>query len=57
MVTTIKQGATKKSIDQILNNLTKNLKSKGLDAYAFVGKIKLKNDALKIQKDLRNEWQ
>jgi hypothetical protein len=57
MVTTIKQGATKKSIRNILENLTKGIKPKGVDVYNYVGKITLKKDALKIQRDLRNEWE
>ena len=53
---TIKQGATKKSIRSILENLAKDLKPKGVDVYKYVGKISLKKDALSIQKGLRNEW-
>lgn len=56
MVMTIKQGATKKSIRSILENLAKDLKPKGVDVYKYVGKISLKKDALSIQKELRNEW-
>lgn len=56
MVTTLRQGATRKSIKNILDSLAKELKPKGVDVYQYVGKIKLKKDALNIQRDLRNEW-
>jgi len=57
MVMTIKQGATKKSIRSILENLTKELKpKKGVDVYKYVGKISLNTDALNIQRELRDEW-
>jgi hypothetical protein len=56
MVMTIKQGATKKSIKNLLNSLAKDLKPKGVNVYEYVGKISLKNDALKIQRELRDEW-
>lgn len=57
MVMTIKQGATKKNIRSILENLAKEIKPKGVDVYRYVGKIKLKKDALDIQRALRNEWE
>ena len=57
MVTTLRQGATKKSIRSLLENLAKELKPKGVDAYKYVGKISLKKDALNIQRELRNEWE
>jgi len=56
MVTVLKQGATKRSIKKILEQLKKDLKPKGVDVYKYLGKIKLKKDALIIQKELRNEW-
>ncbi len=57
MVTTLKQGATKKSIQSLLKNLAKELKPKGVDVYKYVGTISLQKDALAIQKALRNEWE
>ena len=56
MVMVLKQGATKKSIRAILENLSKELKPKGVDVYKYVGKVSLKRDALIIQRELRNEW-
>lgn len=57
MVLTIKQGATKKNIKEILENVTKAIQPKGVDVYKYVGKISLKKDALSIQNALRDEWQ
>lgn len=57
MVTVLKKGATKKNIRELLDELAKNSKSKGFDAYKYLGKIKLKNDALAIQNALRDEWE
>ena len=53
MVTVLKQGATKEHIKKILDKLKKEYKSKGIDAHKYLGKIKLKKDALTIQKELR----
>lgn len=57
MVTTLKNGATKKSIKRVLEKLAQNLKPKGVDTFKYLGKISLKKDALDIQKELRNEWE
>lgn len=57
MIMTIKQGATKKNIRSMLENLAKETKSKGVDVYKYVGKISLKKDALNIQRELRDEWE
>ena len=57
MVTILRQGATKKSIRNILEKLVKEIKPIGVDVYKYCGKINLKKDALKIQRELRNEWE
>ncbi len=57
MVTVLRQGATKKSIRSVLEKLVKEIKPIGVDVYKYCGKISLKNDALKIQRELRNEWE
>ena len=56
MVTTLKKGATKNNIKSILEKLAKESKPKGINAYKYCGKITLKEDALILQKELRNEW-
>ena len=55
MVITIKSGASKKTILLLLKGLENKI-GKGIDAKKYCGKIKLKKDALKIQKELRDEW-
>lgn len=57
MVMTLKQGASKKSIKSILEHLATKAQPKGVDVYKYVGKINLKKDALKIQAELRDEWE
>ena len=54
MVLVLKKGASKKEIEL----LEKKLKVKtGVDVLKYCGLIKLKEDALTIQKNVRNEWQ
>lgn len=57
MVTTLKQGASKKYIQELFNTILKKVSSEGVDTQKYCGKIKIKDDALKIQKGLRNEWE
>lgn len=58
MVITLKPGATKKNIKAILRKISQEFQPrKGINAYEYVGKISLKEDALDIQKALRNEWE
>lgn len=56
MVITIRRGATKKSIKNILERIAKETKPLGINTHKYVGKISLKKDALTIQNELRNEW-
>ena len=51
----IKKRASKRSIAASLKKLENNRKQ-GFDANKYCGTIKLKEDALAIQKRLRNEW-
>jgi len=55
MVTTLKYGSKKDSINKMLDRLS--IKSRrGVDTKKYSGIIKLKKDPLQIQKELRNEW-
>jgi hypothetical protein len=56
MITTLKRGDTKKSLQELLNNLLNEVSNKGVDTLKYCGKIKIKKDALQIQNKLRNEW-
>lgn len=53
MVTIIKKGTSKITILKLLKKMNTG---KGLDAFRFCGIIGIKDDALAIQKQLRNEW-
>jgi hypothetical protein len=58
MVTTIKRGASIEEIRSLFLKMEekKNLK-KGFDAYKFCGTVRFNEDALEIQKQMRDEWQ
>lgn len=49
MVTRLKQGASRESIQKLLKKLSEKPRSKGVDTHKYCGKIKLKEDALIIQ--------
>lgn len=59
MTTTIKRGASKKTIALKLQKLKRSsvTTAQGLDAYKYCGIIKLKKAPEKIQKQLRGEWE
>jgi hypothetical protein len=56
MVLILKKGASKKEIEAVTKKLSGIRRKKRFDAYKHCGVIKLKEDALAIQKRLRNEW-
>ena len=57
MVAILKKGASKSSIKKIMESLIEKKVIVGLDAHKFCGTISLKTDALKLQKEIRDEWQ
>jgi hypothetical protein len=58
MVTTIKKGASKKEIQALFKELESKKKSrKGFEAHKFCGVVKFKEDAINIQKKMRDEWE
>lgn len=57
MTTTLKQGASKQRIQKLFSEVAKSPRTKGVNTLKYCGKIKLKEDALVIQKRLRDEWQ
>jgi len=57
MVLVLKKGASKKEIDSLLKKLVAPNNLSGLDAKKYCGTIKLKEDALAIQKQMRDEWE
>ena len=57
MVFVIKKGASKKEIEAVEKKLFKGARRGGFDAKKFNGILKIKGDALEIQKKLRDEWE
>jgi hypothetical protein len=57
MVTVLKQGSTKENIRLLLKKLDEKRNIRGLDAYKYCGRIDLIEDALVIQKRIRDEWE
>jgi len=53
MIVVLKKGATKTEMDAIQAKLSM---TQGVDTKKYCGTIKLKEDALKIQKQMRDEW-
>lgn len=54
MLIIIKKGETKRKILLLLNRIKSR---KGIAAYKYCGIIKLKNDPIVIQKQMRDEWE
>ena len=52
MAIPIKKGSSKQTIKKQLSKA----KGKGFPAHKFTGKIKTKEDAIAVQKKLRDEW-
>lgn len=57
MVTVLKSGAGKRSIQTILKKLGERQSKKGIDAYKYCGIVKFKEDGLNLQKQWRDEWE
>lgn len=56
MVTIIKKTTKRKEVKRLLDNIKPAKSDKVFNASKFCGKIKFDEDALKLQKRLRNEW-
>lgn len=57
MVTVIKRGSIKEAIAKGMRKLAEKSLKKGFNAHKFCGTLKIKEDALVIQKRLRDEWE
>ena len=53
MILILKKGTNKKEMDIIFEQLKI---TKGVNTKKYCGTVKLKEDPLEIQKQLRNEW-
>ncbi len=56
MITTLKQGSTQKIIHELLEKFFKKKKSKGVDVTKYCGVLNLDEDAVSLQKQMRDEW-
>lgn len=56
MVLVIKKGAGKKEIEAVEKKLSGKSHS-GFNAKRYNGVLKIKGDAMQIQKQMRNEWE
>ncbi len=56
MVLILKKGASEEEMQLIKKKLQKKSRKAGVDIKKYSGTIKLKEDPLKIQKKLRDEW-
>jgi hypothetical protein len=56
MVLVLKKGASEKEVQLIKKKLQKKSRKTGVNLKKYAGTIKLKEDPLKIQKKLRDEW-
>ena len=57
MVLVLKKGASKKELEAIEKKLYSKKAAKGFNAKKYNGILKLKEDPLTIQKQLRDEWE
>lgn len=57
MVIELKSGSDKQAIKRLLDKLRKQKLRKGLDASKYAGTLSIKEDGLKLQKRLRDEWE
>lgn len=57
MVVIIKKSDSKETLDRILTKLQSKRDKKGVDTSKYCGVINLKEDPLKIQRMLRDEWE
>lgn len=57
MTILINKNTTKKEFVKLLASIKRSKKTKGIDLSKHCGVLKLKKDALQIQKEMRNEWE
>jgi len=56
MVTVLKAGSNKETIQSVWQKTLEKPPRKSLDAYKFCGKVSFKEDGLTLQKRWRDEW-
>jgi hypothetical protein len=53
----INKNTTKKEFVKLLATIKRSKKTNGIDLSKHCGVLKLKKDALQIQKEMRNDWE
>lgn len=56
MTTIIKRTTTRKELTSLLKRKKRTRKAKGVDVLSYAGKLKLNEDALTLQKKMRDGW-
>lgn len=57
MTIIINKNTTKKEFVKLLASIKRSKKTSGIDLSKHCGVLKLKKDALQIQKEMRDEWE
>lgn len=57
MITVLKSGADKHSVQSVLKKLTEHPPKKGINAFKYCGAVKFKKNGLTLQKQWRDEWE
>ncbi|WKN42869.1 hypothetical protein [Tunicatimonas pelagia] len=57
MVTVLKAGSDKETIQSVWQQLREKPPRRSLDAYKYCGTVRFKEDGLVLQKRWRDEWQ
>ena len=57
MTIVLNKKIEKKEFQKIIESITSSKDSKKVNTMKYCGVIKLKKDALAIQKEMRNEWE
>jgi hypothetical protein len=57
MVTVLKRGSDKATMQEVLKKVSSYEPKRGLDSLKYSGKVKFKEDGLRLQKQWRDEWE
>jgi len=57
MVTVLKKGSDKAAMQEVLEKVSSYQPKRGLDSFKYCGKVRFKEDGLKLQKQWRDEWE
>lgn len=57
MITVLKSGADKHSVQNVLKKIIEHPSKKGIDAFKYCRVVRFKKDGLTLQKQWRDEWE